>query len=463
LRVKKIYTGKNVLPFVLAAVLALKGPTSSEPPYVVPVAPNALTISLLTAGDSVNARPDGTPYRMTGFPDGLGAYDNGDGTFTVLMNHEAPAGVGAVHAHGAPGAFVSKWTIRKNDLSVVHGEDLIQNIALWNRVTNAYAAPAKGIGLSNLCSATFVPAQSMFLSGEEAPEGRVFAHLLDGTSYELARLGRAQWENAAMHPSASKTIVIGLDDRFGGHVYAYIGEKQSSGSLVERAGLTNGTLFVIEIAGFLSENPASGIPSGSAFRLLGLGNVSNVSGATLRAFSASVGATRWQRPEDGAWDPSHPRDFYFVTTATLAGRSRLWRLRFDDLDDPRAGGTLDMLLDGIEGPKMMDNIAVRSSGDVVIQEDPDTPELAKIWRYDPSTDRVEVIAEHDFALFGAGAPGAISNNEESSGIIDVSGILGEGWMLFDVQAHAPAAGEVLNRGQLLAMRFPVTRRRSARH
>ena len=25
---------------------------------------------------------------MVGIPDGLGAFDNGDGTFTVLMNHE---------------------------------------------------------------------------------------------------------------------------------------------------------------------------------------------------------------------------------------------------------------------------------------------------------------------------------------------------------------------------------------
>ncbi len=44
---------------------------------------------ILTVGDSVNTKLDGvSPYRMVGIPDGLGAYDNGDGTFTVLMNHE---------------------------------------------------------------------------------------------------------------------------------------------------------------------------------------------------------------------------------------------------------------------------------------------------------------------------------------------------------------------------------------
>ena len=40
----------------------------------------------MTVGDSVNAKPDGTPYRMVGIPDGLGAFDNGDGTFTDVID-----------------------------------------------------------------------------------------------------------------------------------------------------------------------------------------------------------------------------------------------------------------------------------------------------------------------------------------------------------------------------------------
>jgi hypothetical protein len=38
--------------------------------------------SIFTANDSING------YKMSGLADGLGAFDNGDGTFTVLMNHE---------------------------------------------------------------------------------------------------------------------------------------------------------------------------------------------------------------------------------------------------------------------------------------------------------------------------------------------------------------------------------------
>jgi hypothetical protein len=38
---------------------------------------------------------------MVGISDGLGAFDNGDGTFTVLMNHEIANTLGVTRAHGA--------------------------------------------------------------------------------------------------------------------------------------------------------------------------------------------------------------------------------------------------------------------------------------------------------------------------------------------------------------------------
>jgi len=67
-----------------------KGLSSSATPYIIPTTPGSgvSVKSILTVGDSVNNKPDGTPYKMVGVPDGLGAFDNGDGTFTLLMNHE---------------------------------------------------------------------------------------------------------------------------------------------------------------------------------------------------------------------------------------------------------------------------------------------------------------------------------------------------------------------------------------
>src|SRR5262245_19261775 len=91
-----------------AAPGAEQGPSSSQSPYLVRTTPGVGTESILTTGDSVGG------YRMAGIPDGLGAFDNGDGTFTVLMNHEIPANLGVVRAHGARGAFVSKWVVDKD-------------------------------------------------------------------------------------------------------------------------------------------------------------------------------------------------------------------------------------------------------------------------------------------------------------------------------------------------------------
>src|SRR5262245_57640531 len=66
------------------------GPSSTDAPYVVRHVPGVTLTSILSTGDSVGG------YRMAGVPDGLGAFDNGDGTFTVLMNHELTAAQGAV-------------------------------------------------------------------------------------------------------------------------------------------------------------------------------------------------------------------------------------------------------------------------------------------------------------------------------------------------------------------------------
>src|SRR5687767_4259946 len=95
--------------------------STSAPAYLVPSAPGVEIKPLITVGESA---PNG--YRMVGIPDGLGAFDNGDGTFTVLMNHELRPTVGVVRAHGSKGAFVSKWIIDKKTGEVLSGQDLVK-------------------------------------------------------------------------------------------------------------------------------------------------------------------------------------------------------------------------------------------------------------------------------------------------------------------------------------------------
>ncbi len=447
----------------------LPGVTSSQASYLVPVAEGVQVRALLTVGDSSNLKPDGTPYRMVGIPDGLGAYDNGDGTFTLLANQELGKENGIRRAHGAAGAFVSKWRVRKSDLAVLHGEDLIEQVTRWNPLLSTYDAPIRGEAMGRFCAAD-LPDQSafydavsgfgtedrLFLNGEEiGAEGRAFAHALDGVSYELPRLGKLSFENAVAAPSTGeRTVVIGLDDGDGGQVYVYAGTKTASGSAIERAGLTNGTLFAISVPGHRNEHPTTGIPT-VPFEVAELGNVENWTGAQLERASREVQATSFQRPEDGAWDPLNPNDFYFVSTASVAGRSRLWRLRFADAANPELGGTIEMLLDGTEGQLMMDNIGIDRRGHIMIVEDVGSHDhLGRVLRYDIATDTLTVVAQHDPARFVPGAPNFLTRDEEASGIIDAADLLGDGWFLLDVQAHFGLESELVQGGQFLALFDP---------
>jgi len=53
-----------------------------------------------------------------------------------------------------------------------------------------------------------------------------------------------------------------------------------------------------------------------------------------------------------------------------------------------------------------------------------------------------------------GAMNFLTQDEESSGIIDASSILGEGWYLLVQQAHYATDTELVEGGQLLALHIP---------
>src|SRR4029079_7420462 len=110
---------------------AATGPSSSATPYLKPLDTGVEFTSVLTVGDHARKMNKGNEsYRLTGDPDGLGAYDNGDGTFTLLVGQELTPDEGGVHAHGGHGSFVSKWQIRKSDLKMLSGDDLINTVKL---------------------------------------------------------------------------------------------------------------------------------------------------------------------------------------------------------------------------------------------------------------------------------------------------------------------------------------------
>lgn len=461
------------------------GPSTTTAPYLLAVEPNVRFTSIATVGNVLDTNAAGTPYRMVGIPDGLGAFDNGDGTFTLLMNHELGATQGIVRAHGAAGAFVSQLVIDKTTLQVLDAKDSINTIKLWDDASGRFVTSAYAI--SRLCSADLAEKSAysftapdgtvygtqdrIFMTGEESgAEGKQFGLVVTGTdagtAFELANHGLASWENAASSNfSQLKTITVSTDDATGGQVYIYIGEKQTTGNAVEKAGLTNGDLFGLTVTGITAE--ANGTIANGSFTLTKLGadedgngtpdgDVSKMTGAQLETQSNSLGVTKFLRPEDVHFDPTNPNVFYFVTTNAFNAPSRLYKATFNDITNPEAGGSIVAVLDGTEGTQMLDNITVTAEGKLILQEDPgNQSHIAKVWSYDPVTDVLTQIAQHDPALFTAGSPTFKTQDEESSGVIDVTSVLGDAdtkAFLLDVQSHLNSSDpELVQDGQLLAM------------
>lgn len=473
---------------------AQTGPSSSESPYVLRTEPGVVTRSILTVGDTVNPKPDGTPYRMVGIPDGLGAFDNGDGTFTLLMNHELGNTQGIVRAHGARGSFVSKWTIEKGSLRVLHGEDQIQELNVWNgstwEVSNTDGAPTR---LNRLCSGDLAPVSAfynpasgngydghLYLNGEEGgTQGRPFGHVVaTGQSYELTPwLGNIAFENVVANPGTGgdATVVAATDDgdaAVGNQVYFYRGTKQSTGNPVQKAGLVGGHLFGVKVLGIpQSEYQKTDWQVGDELDVQFVDVTANAGDAAqLEADSQAGGVTNFQRPEDGAWDPEHPSDFYFVTTSSFGpipaenrtGETRLWRVRLADPGDPSAGGSITLLVSGpvgtsgdanAPGPQMFDNITVDRGKVILVEDVGNQPYLGGAWVYSIDSGNLTRVARHDPSRFTQGGSGFLTQDEEMSGIIPAP-FLGAGKYLVDVQAHYNITGELVQGGQLLELHVP---------
>ena len=108
---------------------------------------------------------------------------------------------------------------------------------------------------------------------------------------------------------------------------------------------------------------------------------------------------------------------------------------------------------------MLDNVTIDPFGRVVMDEDPgNNARVSKIWLYQIETGEFVQVAQHNPKFFDPtilNNSDFITQDEESSGIIDASDVLGDGWFLVDVQAHLVVNPlidpELVEGGQLLAM------------
>ena len=486
--------GIAAVPFTVG-----QGPSSSATPYLTPIASEVRFASVLTTGDAVGA------YRMGGNPDGLGAYDNHDGTFTVLMNHELGHTLGVPRAHGAKGAYVSEWVIDKTSLQVKSGADLIQKVYRENPATSLWDASA-AVAFNRFCSADLPAASALyntksgngtqariFLAGEESAPARGMAIVATGTdkgkAYVLPWAGPyttrlAGWENLLAHPDAGdNTVVMANSDGGDNGVYLYVGTKQNHGNEVEKAGLVGGLAYRVVVTGGAVETQAADA---------GLGLVSRTNSFSLVPNTAAgVAGTQFLRPEDGAWDTLNKNRYYFVTTNTVdgtkdgsnpdtatttVGRTRVWSLLFTDLTRPALGGVIEMVLDGTQtitvagrthGPQMLDNLTVATDGTLILQEDVGANiHNGKIWKYQPVSKQLTLLAQHDVARFGDYLPtvtvGTLTKDEESSGVIEITTVLGrtdgQRYFLIADQVHrtdtSANATELVHGGQLTLMSTP---------
>jgi hypothetical protein len=465
-------------------------PITTTDEYLLPSIAGVQTVAILSVGDAIGG------YRMVGIPDGLGAYSSDRRHFTLLMNHELTATVGITRAHGSKGAFVSRWTIDRRTLEVVKGEDFtqsLQNVFLWDPAAQK-CMPGTTVWERH-CSADLArpgaffhggkgTKERLYLNGEEVNQGRAWARIATGPhageAWQLPRFGKMSYENAVASPHPQrKTVVMLTDDgalstagtasAFPSEVFVYVGTKTNQGNAVERAGLTNGSLYGLKVSvggQLVSEESndfglgtaTSGFVGAGRFSLHNFGDVSSLDALALETASIAAGITRFQRPEAGAWDPRNRNrdDFYFVTTASLTLNCRLWRLSFDDVEHPEQGGTIEILLKGNEGHGMLDNVTIDRLGRIVMDEDPsNAARVSKVWVYQIATGEFLEVAHHNPAFFdpaNSGTPTFIRQDEETSGIIDAAHILGPGWFLLDVQAHKVSTDtELVEGGQFLAL------------
>lgn len=502
----------------------VQGPSSTQTPYLLPMVPNAGVVrsvtSIVTATDLVPTTGAPTvPYEIVGVPDGLGAYDNGDGTVTVIAHHELASTAGVVRRHGAKGAFLSAAIVDQNTLAVVSAADAIGSVVDAAGVVHN-GASGNATAFHRFCSgdlpavsafynaATGLGTQArMFLGGEEGnATGFVQATVLTGSaqglSYTLPAFNPATsgsginaigaYENLLANPFAQDlTVVAGNNDGGSGvinnRVMVYVGTKQATGTEVEKAGLKNGENRFVNVTG----NPVEIVNTTT--------RATNITTGTRFTLSATAG-TQFSRPEDGAWDPTDPRDYYFTTTdrsdtltntgqnqtigatgTSQRGRSRLWRLRFDDIGNPMLGGEVALLIDGEKNGikvNMLDNMCVAADGMVFLVEDPgNTTYIAKAWAYDVASDTLVPVLEFDEARWGdlavnGGTPGAIAphtNDKEISGVVDVTHLFphaaDEVVLLIDAQDHSTNAAVAdavsVEGGQLLLVRVALRARSEA--
>ena len=484
---------KKVIGAAAALVVVGFGTTAAtwswdKPIYVLSANKNVTLTPLATTGDKFGG------FVVRGIPDGMGAYKNELGQVVLLSNHEVAINdkIAAKSASKTSqwGVSITKFKYSPREGNITAAKNFITGIKYWNYTTGNYqdtpigGEPADiskdsfGWGISRFCSATFSGAGTfsyksgsetigydgaLFTTGEEVGDSsRGFAFDMDGQGYQLPRMGMMSFETIAPTRKAGpNTVAIADEDGSAtdSQLHVYVGKKTNTGSPVDKAGLTNGDLYVLN---------AGSIPTDNIFRTtiakstpvdVNFKKIEWNTGVTAFAKGSRDNGMTFARIEDGEWDPNNPDVYYFITTESNkdAGATKenpaepgisrdgggLWRLTFKDAQNPLLGAKLELLLNGTEAPFLSkpDNLAVTKSGVITIQEDPgNNAHVARIVAYQIATGKLAVIAEFDKQYFTAAGAKYMTLDEETSGIWDATSLLAtpgdtNTYLFFNAQVH----------------------------
>jgi hypothetical protein len=465
----------------------------SKPQYILSANPAVELSNLALTADTI------TGTQLRGIPDGMGAYKNDKGGISLLTVHEVPSYSALAQQSKSDSAIwgvsITKMNISPNTKKVTSASDFIKQMSFYNYTTDKYqdtpigGAPAgttKGFdwNISRFCSATLVQAGKLsytsggktfgydgpiFLSGEEDGDsgyGRGFAFDMNGNGIQLPRMGVASWENLMPNlKPGMNTVVMGNEDGSAAdsQLFMYVGTKTNTGTFADKAGLTNGDLHVLSIPDIANDTAfRNTYGKNKAVEVKFNKTIWNDNMANQQKDHAAQG-TELSRVEDGEWDPNNPNVFYFVTTESSKfptstkpnpatptvsrDGGALWRLTFVDGQNPTLGAKLEMLLDGSEAPYLSkpDNITITHNGLILIQEDPGGNDaVSRIVAFRPSDSKLAVIAEFNKDYFQKGAANFMTNDEESSGIIEATNLFAKkgdtnSYYLFNTQIHTAGA------------------------
>lgn len=479
-KVRRSMTTLTVGALAVAMAMTPAGAASTVSPFVkAPSGGSPYTFtSMLTVGEQVPS-PDGGMYQLVGIPDGMGAHDNGNGTFTLYTNHELTSPTRSEPYVGGTlnrGAIVSRFVV-EDDGDVLSGERAYDWVYQDNKLIGPAPTMSNAVrAFARFCSATLAGVatgfdRTIFFTNEEeggtAADDAATFDSLGGQSvaifetdpgrweaHALSRMGHFSKENTVPQPREDDlTVIIPLEDGPStpdSQLYLYVGEKNTSpgASVLDANGLLQGQLYVFVSDEATGEQDFTEEGTSIQGEWVKLAGAKNQNTAQLEAASDAAGAFEFVRIEDGTFGKVDTNDFYFDTTGATHQYDgshftnflgRLYHLELDP-DDPLGPATLNIVYNADENQDGVidhdiaispDNLDV-SEDYLMVQEDgtgESRPVMTtfgrdgQIWRFelDADTDGAGQVVDASSAMPVAELDGAQSRWKTSGGVQVIPG------------------------------------------